>query len=153
MRTRTLAMIASLPIVLAAISLPGCASTHGLAGGSRMPIKGDLITRADIARTGATNAWDALRQASTSLMFRESSRGRGGTDRVLHRGAGSFVLNNNVLLVVDETMMGDLFYMREIPAPSVAYIQILSASEGTVRYGTPAGNGVIVVRTEVPPAE
>jgi outer membrane cobalamin receptor len=53
-----------------------------------------------------------------------------------------------VQVVVDGLLMNlGVETLRNIPAASVASIQILSAREGTTKYGATAGGGVIVVRT------
>ncbi len=109
---------------------------------------GRVITAEQIARSGATNAWEALRRSSTHLLVRENSRGEQA--RISHRGANSLLLSNEVLVVVDGIHLTDWTYLREIPAASIAYIRIMSGPQGTVQYGTPAGNGVIVVSTAVP---
>jgi hypothetical protein len=38
-------------------------------------------------------------------------------------------------------------HLKNIPAESILYIQILNAREASARYGSEAGNGVIMVRT------
>ena len=108
-----------------------------------------LLTREEILATGARNAWEAIRLGGTPLNIqfpREGSRAR-----VTHRGADSFLINPEVLLVVDGTHMADLSYLHDIRVENIEYIQILSGSQGAVRYGTEAGNGVIVVKTNPPP--
>jgi outer membrane cobalamin receptor len=109
---------------------------------------GRTITAEQIARSGATNAWEALRRSGTHLLVRENTRSEQA--RISHRGANSLLLSNEVLVVVDGIHLTDWTYLREIPAASIAYIRIMSGPQGTVQYGTPAGNGVIVVSTAVP---
>jgi hypothetical protein len=38
-------------------------------------------------------------------------------------------------------------YLKEIPAETISKIQIFSGVSGTTRYGTGAGNGVVLVST------
>lgn len=110
---------------------------------------GPIITREDIARSGATNGWEALRLAATHLNFQHTRQG--SPVRVTHRGVDSFFLNPEVLLIVDGVHMQSIQALESIPAPNIDYIQVLAARIGVVKYGTDAGNGVVVVKTGVPP--
>jgi outer membrane cobalamin receptor len=111
--------------------------------------EGPIITREEIARSGATNGWEALRLASTHLNFQYTREG--SPVRVTHRGVDSFIIDPQVLLVVDGVQMQSLEALENIPATNIEYIQILAARVGVVKYGTNAGNGVVVVKTGVPP--
>lgn len=106
------------------------------------------ITRADIERTGAVNGWDALKRSGTFLTLGEK---RSGEIRASGRGRSSFLLSGQLLLIVDEVAMNDLNILRDIPADNIEWMRVLSGSEGTPFYGTPASNGVLVVRTRIPP--
>ena len=111
--------------------------------------EGQIITREDIERSGARDGWEALRRGRTHLNF-QSVR-QGSPTRVTHRGVDSFVVNPQVLLIVDGVQMQGLSFLENIPANNIEYIQILTARVGVVKYGTGAGNGVVVVKTGVPP--
>ena len=110
---------------------------------------GRVITREQITRSGAVDAWQALRHYGTFLEINEDRRGNGG--RVYQRGRGSFLLSSELMLVVDEVQVADFQYLKQIPAETVEYIRVLKGAEGTAQYGTGAGNGVVVVRTGPPP--
>ncbi|NUQ22192.1 MAG: hypothetical protein HOQ09_14690 [Gemmatimonadaceae bacterium] len=112
----------------------------------------NLITHEDIVRSGATNAYDALRRGGTFLSMSEVRGGRAVTHdfEATSRGRSSLVMNPQVLLVVDDVMRLDLASLREIPAENVAWIRVMTAMEATPYYGTEGGNGAIVVRTRVP---
>lgn len=77
----------------------------------------------------------------------------GAPGRVRKRGDSSIYLNNTPLLVVDEVRMNDLAYLREIPVTAIHTLQVISGTQGTTRYGTGSGNGVIIVTTRVPETE
>jgi hypothetical protein len=47
--------------------------------------------------------------------------------------------------------MQNLSALETVPARNIDYIQVLSARVGVVKYGTGAGNGVVVVKTGLPP--
>ncbi len=82
------------------------------------------------------------------MLIRHNSRDHQA--RITHRGASSLLLSNAVVVVVDGTHMADWTYLREIPAETIHSIQVLSGSQATIRFGTPAGTGAVVVRTGVP---
>ena len=134
-----------------AASLGGCA-TQQHAVTERGWHDPNLITREDIERTGATNAFDALRRSHTYLSVSEVR----GSATITHdfqatsRGRSSFLLSPQVLLVVDDVMRLDVASLREIPADNVAWIRVMTAMQATPIYGTEGGNGAIVVKTRVP---
>lgn len=111
---------------------------------------GQIITQERIARTGATNGWEALRYAGTHLSFQQVRNG--SPDRVSHRGVDSFYLSSDILLVVDGRHMQGLQTLKTLPADNILYIQVLPARVGVLKYGTNGGNGVVVVQTDVPDA-
>lgn len=107
-----------------------------------------MITAEQISRSGATNAWEALRRSGTHLLVRENSRSEQA--RISHRGPNSLLLSNEMLVIVDGIQLVNWSYLRDIPAASIAPIQIMLGAQATVQYGTPAGNGAIIVSTGVP---
>ena len=111
--------------------------------------EGQIITREQIARSGARDGWEALRWGATHLNFQYTREG--SPVRVTHRGVDSFFIGPQILLIVDGAQMQGLSALESIPASSIEYIQILAARVGVVKYGTNAGNGVVVVKTCVPP--
>jgi hypothetical protein len=50
-----------------------------------------------------------------------------------------------VQVFVNDMHAGDINMLRTIPVTMVAWIKYLSPSEATVRYGSRAGSGAIVV--------
>jgi outer membrane cobalamin receptor len=137
--------------VLASLLGAGCATAPVQDAREPNEREGPIITREDIERTAARTGWDALRLSGTTLNIqftREGSR-----PRVTHRGVDSFYINSEVLLVVDGTHMQSIMELQDIPAASIEYIQVLPARVGVVKYGTNAGNGVVVVSTHPPPSK
>jgi hypothetical protein len=129
--------------------IAGCATARVKDSPAPRERDGPIITRDEIAQSGARDGWQALRWAATNLNFQYV---RQGSDvRVTHRGVSTFVLDPQVLLVIDGTQMHDMSTLESIPADNIDYIQILSGRVGMVKYGTGAGNGVVVVKTGVPP--
>jgi outer membrane cobalamin receptor len=106
---------------------------------------GRVITEAQIARSGATNAWDALRRAGTGLTVVESGAGR---PRALgRRGNNSVLLSSAPVVVLDGIKVNDLQTLQKVPADLIFEIRILNGAEGTRRFGTGSGNGVIMITT------
>lgn len=142
---------ASALVSLALLALAACTMKPATSAPERGRIDGaapggHVISRADIARTGATNAFEAVERARTHLMIMHTSDGRDAG--ISHRGAGSILLGNAVLLVVDgNRVQRTASVLRAIPASSIVFIQVLSAREAAVRWGSDAGNGVILVKT------
>ena len=105
-----------------------------------------FITREDIKRTGATDAWDALKGVGNFMSMKE---GRGQDMRTSQRGRSSILLSDEMMLVVDNVVLNNLSDLHSIPAQSIDWMQILSGKDGTVIYGTPGANGVIVIKTGI----
>lgn len=106
---------------------------------------GQLITQQQILRSGANDGFEAIERAGTHLLINRSA---GGGAQISHRGADSFILGSEILLVVDGsrvTRPGST--LRSIPARSITFIQVLSGREASVRWGSEAANGVILVQT------
>lgn len=110
---------------------------------------GYLITHAEIEDSGARNGWEAVRRNVNHLRFAEDAEGDVAWVGAM-RGNPSLVAEDALLLVIDGTPMLETTYLQEIPARSIAYIEILSGQRGTARYGAAGGSGVIAVRTFSP---
>jgi hypothetical protein len=135
----------------ALLALTACASGHRSVDPKprRDP---NLITREDIVRSGATDAFEALRLASTHISLSEARGQMTLTHEVqaTSRGRSSLLLSAQMLLVVDDVQRLDVTALREIPADNIAWIRVLTSLEATPIYGTEGGNGAIVVRTRIP---
>jgi len=130
--------------------LADCAVARVESSEATLEREGEVITRDEIQRSGAQDGWEALRLGATHLNFQYARQGN--AVRVTHRGVSSFVIDPQVLLILDGTHMQSLTVLETIPAENIDYIQILSARVGVLKYGTGAGNGVVVVKTGVPPS-
>lgn len=133
----------------AAVLLAGCARLAPQVAPPPSEGTGLVITHDEIADSGARDAWEAIRRNVNHLRFSEDLDG----DPVwigAVRGNPSLVAPDALLLVVDETIMQSPGYLRNIPARTVAWIQILSGAQGTARYGPSGGHGVVVIRTQAP---
>lgn len=107
---------------------------------------GRVITREDIARIRAHNAWEAIERSATHLVI---DHARDGTPaRVSYRGVDSLLSSREILLVVDGNKVKNVEEeLRAITAESILYIQILTGREASQRWGSESGNGVIVIKT------
>lgn len=127
------------------VLLPACGANQTITP-RRSSAEGRMITAEQIRKSGATNAWDALRRVGTHLAMRETSNGQPA--RLMNRGPSSILLSSEPLVVIDGVRMIDFRTLNTVPADIISSIRILAGHEGTTRYGTGAGNGVIVVETK-----
>lgn len=107
---------------------------------------GQIITREDIQRTGAHNAWEAIERANTHLTIEHSRSGQ--PSRISHRGVDSLVRERDVLVVVNGHRIRNAEQeLLSIKAEFILFIQVLSGREAALQWGSEAANGVILVRT------
>ncbi len=140
--TRVLGLVAAFALTAACTvhSAPESAEPDGMLPG------GKVITREDIARTGASNAWEAIERSPTHLLIAHGRAGR--PSKVSYRGVDSLVSDREIMLVVDgNTVRNVEDELQAIRAENILYIQILTGREATLRWGSESGNGVIVVTT------
>lgn len=111
-----------------------------------------LILSDEISRTGARNAWEAIKRTPTFLSTMEN--GRGEPTRLWRRGRGSILLRETPIVVVDGVIASDLAALSSIPAEQIAWIRVLTGSASTARFGTQGGSGAIMIQTRLgaPPA-
>lgn len=107
---------------------------------------GQVLTQAEIQRTGARDAFEALERGNTYLII--TNPGGDHPAQITYRGASSLFMGNAILLVVDGARVKHSQQMlRSIPAESIHHIRILSGREASVLWGSEAANGVIMVQT------
>ncbi len=145
-------------LVGVSILATACASTRAPWAGSDAPPepestvsaldsdeRGELITAADIAGTGATTAWEALERLVKFGEFTRTSRGE--PDRIRRRGHSTFALHEDMKVYLDNILVLDVKLLDEVPTVAIDYIRVLSGLDGTTRYGTGSGDGVILIFT------
>ena len=108
--------------------------------------EGQLITAESIAQSGARNAWEVLKFNGAHISVSETARGEPKGMR--KRGNSSLTLSNQPWVIVDEVPVIDFRNLQEIPANRIHSVRILNGTAGTAKYGTGAGNGVIVILTK-----
>ncbi len=102
---------------------------------------GLVITAEEIERTGAKNAWEALRRANLPLAFREDRIGR-----PLHFSRRGGL--TSPLVVVDGTLTHGLELLYQIAAGDISSIRVLEALDASQRYGQRGGGGAILIETK-----
>ncbi|HUQ47979.1 MAG TPA: hypothetical protein VM053_07020 [Gemmatimonadaceae bacterium] len=140
------------------VLLLGLALTTGQLCGCAAPLiprdtatgsSGHTIGEETIARYGVTNAWEVLRKSGYFLVSRDD--GPDGPIGVRSkRGKTSFLLAGSDVprVMVDGAPLGDLRLLRDLPANSIAWIQIFSGIEATMMEGTNSGGGLILIVTK-----
>ncbi len=131
----------------AAVTLSACAGMTPRTDDTEINPVGKIIDRAQIERSGARNAFEAVKRARTHLDITDSGHDRRPAS-IGSRGRSSLVLNTQVHVVVDGTsVVNGVAALRSIQSGSIESIRILTAREATTVYGTAGGNGVIAVST------
>lgn len=133
--------------VAGALLLSGCAGTVAHDVASEPNQLGTIIDQAQIERSGARNAFEAVKRARTHLTIHDSGHDRRPA-AIGSRGPSSLNLDNRVRVVVDGTSVFDgVGTLRAIQSGSIQQIQILTAREASTMYGSVGGNGLVVVTT------
>ncbi len=126
------------------VAISACASIHPL-NSAEIPVNGKVITEEMIAATNAATAWDVVQQSGYYRMIRETGSGKSGVHS--RRGRTSMVLAASDVprLIVDGARVSDIGRLHEIPARSIAWIELLGGIAGGSEEGTNSGAGVIRV--------
>ena len=128
------------------VALAGCGpATHSSADTAAAPGT-FLITAEQIEKSGATTAWQVLKQHAPMLTMREDRNGR--PQSMGRRGRSSFLLDEAPMVLLDGVRVPDFHALDAIDARSILTILIYDGVEGTTYYGTNAGSGVIVIKTK-----
>ena len=105
-----------------------------------------LITAEQIEKSGASTAWQMLKQHAPMLTMREDRNGR--PQSMGRRGRSSFLLDEAPMVLLDGVRVPDFHALDAIDARSILTILIYDGVEGTTYYGTDAVSGVIVIKTK-----
>ncbi len=101
--------------------------------GRRAVQSSDIITRAELSRTAALNAYEAVQRLRPQFF---KDRGRTSILRTESRTPTG---------VLDDRPLGDMSTLRDIAVTTVYEIRYLSASQAQVKYGSGYPAGAIVV--------
>lgn len=110
------------------------------------PHEGDVITREQIAETGARTMWEALQRTVKYTRFQED--GMGTPERVRRRGSSTIVLSDDMPIFVDMVRVSDVIVLSQMNAVDIERIQVLNGVYATTYFGTNAGDGVILIYTK-----
>lgn len=111
-----------------------------------------VITSEDIARCGATDAWEVLKRLSTTARTTEAYDGE--PQRLQpKRGHGSLYLQDDLMVYVDGVPLSDLRFLRQIGADDVDSIEEMGSVEATAYYGTNSNAGVILIHSRSRPSD
>lgn len=125
-------------------------------------VKGDELTRAKDA-----NFINALQGKTAGLVITPNASGAGGSSKLILRGSGSVLGNNEPLIVVDGVPMADLRTdqignailaggnttdggdaLSNINPDDIDNITILKGANAAALYGSKAANGVVMITTK-----
>ncbi len=139
--------IAAFSLALSALAFSGCAYFRSSSPPPERP-SAQFITAEEIARSGATNAWDLLRIRARAYEFTEDRYGR---PRFIRTRRGRSTLSvagaDAPMVVVDGARLIDLPLLRDISVGAIESIELLNGIAGTATQGTNASAGVIYIHT------
>jgi outer membrane receptor for ferrienterochelin and colicin len=139
-----------LSLAALAAAAGGCATAHPARDNEHHePARGNAhyLTARDIKDSGARNAWEALRRLG-GVRLEESPDGSPQRIRPT-RGNMSMVLDDSPVVLLDGARLLDYDVLLSVPARQIDSIELLNGVEGTLRHGSGAGGGAIVIRTRV----
>jgi outer membrane receptor for ferrienterochelin and colicin len=137
-------------LVLAAIlaATAGCATAHPTREGeSHSPARGsaNYLTAEQIKESGARNAWEVLRRLG-GVRLEESPDGTPQRIRPT-RGNMTLLLDDSPIVVLDGARLLDYDVLRALPARQIASVEFLNGLDGTLKHGSGAGGGAIIILT------
>lgn len=94
----------------------------------------DVISEAEIKASGYQNALEVVQNLRPAMTRARGTSPQGGTVPIV--------------LFVDDTRMGDVTSMANIPADRVKEIRYINSRDATTRWGTGFGSGVIQLTTK-----
>lgn len=130
MRWRTLAVAAAFAV------LPAACATGGMGSGGSSVGRGNVITAAQIASSGAQTAYDAVQRLEPSWL---SSHGVGSI------GAGAGQGSDTPDVYVGGNNVGTVSYLQNVNATDVKELRYYSPQEASARFGMGHRAGVIAV--------
>ncbi len=113
---------------------------------SELAMDGKVVTQEMIAAYNVANAWEVLKKTGAFRMSRDDGNGRPVEIRT-RRGRNSISIRESGIpkVLLNGMQVWDMRYLKDIPAESIDWIQLLSGIEGGIQQGTNAGAGVILI--------
>ena len=139
--------IAGSSLALSALAFSGCAYFRSSSPPPDKP-SAQFITAQEIARSGASNAWDLLRIRARAYEFSEDRYGRPRGIRT-RRGRSSISVSgaDQPMIVLDGARLIDLVTLRDLHIGAIESVELLNGIAGTATQGTNASAGVIYIHT------
>ena len=139
--------IAGSSLALSAIAFSGCAYFRSSTPPPDRP-SAQFISSDEIARSGASNAWDLLRVRARAYEFSEDRYGRPRFIRT-RRGRSTLSMSgaDAPMVVLDGARLVDLVSLRDISTGDIESVELLNGIAGTATQGTNASAGVIYIHT------
>lgn len=134
--------VLSSAVVAGSVAIVGCG--HNVHPHSYDPPGEQLILRDEIAKSGATTAWEVVRRLSHMTT---STSAAGEPSRMYRRGRSSIVIRETPVVVVDGVQATDLQILTQVRADQIAWIRVLTGAASTTRYGAGGGAGAVIVQT------
>lgn len=137
----------------ASVSLAAaCAGNGQVDSGSRTAVRAPgTVTAEEIARSGATNAWEVIERNPQLASVRGSPDRPNQPVRISKRGRNSILLDSSPRVVLDGVRVTDFRVLSSIPARTIELITVLSGPDATFRFGPDMAGGCIVVETRKGP--
>lgn len=123
----------------------GCGIRAGSPEGSHTSPGGRTVDAEDIAASSARTAWDALQLLGAYLRLEEDKDG--DPVRMTSRGRASIHLKSEPQVILDGIRLVEYGLLHEMSAGHLERIEFVTGPSASIRYGTNAGNGVIVITT------
>jgi outer membrane cobalamin receptor len=123
----------------------GCFPAASPADGSNVSPRGRTVSAEEIANSSASTAWEALSLLGAFIRLEEDKDQQPA--RITSRGRSSINLSSEPLIFMDGVRLVEYRVLHSIGAHLVEKIQFITGPEASIRYGTNAGNGVILITT------
>lgn len=123
---------------LAAAAACASAGASGSTTGSRQHYSQNVISAEELATIDAPDAYQAIQRLRPQFLVAS----RGPTELGSRRSGGA---DGGIMVYLENTRLGGVSALAQIPTNDIKEIRYLSASEATQRYGTGNTSGAIVV--------
>ena len=125
--------VALLPALMLSLA---CSSSATKSAASAAPADRTMLTSEEISRTGAHDAFSAVRALRPHWLSA--------------RGPASVRAPQFIKVYLDGALLGGVDYLRQITTSSISSMRHLDGLEATQRYGLDHGQGAILVFTREP---
>lgn len=125
------------PIVALALAAVSACASSGARGSSSPRYSQNVITSEELATVDVADAYQAVQRLRPQFLVQS----RGPTDMGSTR-SGS---NGGIVVYIDNTRLGGVSSLSQVPKNEIREIRYLTASEAAQRFGTGTPDGAIVI--------